>query len=230
MQPAVLGPAFRISPGRIFVLALFALCPLLTLEASGVAPASVMHWEINGILSEACTCAVPCGCNFGSEPYPHHFCWSLMALYIQQGHYGNVNLDGLHLAGAHGKEGLVWYIDDRATPREAAALRAIAAKIASQRNEKTYFATAHLTQDIGSKGQTVRIGDLGGFQANYIVGNDGKNPIVVENMTAWNVKHDVKAETVELKYDDHYGNEFDFKNTNSNRAEFDWTDTTRNYF
>src|SRR6266536_1316888 len=60
------------------------------------------HWEIAGDLTEACTCAVPCTCNFGEGPSRHHYCYALFSLDIHHGHYGNLNLDGLRLAGAHG--------------------------------------------------------------------------------------------------------------------------------
>src|SRR5205823_10964258 len=35
------------------------------------------HWEISGDLTEACTCAVPCTCNFGRGPSPRHYCYAL---------------------------------------------------------------------------------------------------------------------------------------------------------
>jgi len=69
------------------------------------------HWEISGDLTEACTCAVPCTCNFGSGPSPRHYCHALFSLDIHKGHYGKAKLDGLRLAGAHGKKADVWYID-----------------------------------------------------------------------------------------------------------------------
>jgi len=78
------------------------------------------HWEMTGQLSEACSCAVPCTCNFDEGPSPHHYCYSLFSLEIKHGHYGSVSLDGLHLVGAHGKKGNVWYIDSRATAEQAA--------------------------------------------------------------------------------------------------------------
>src|SRR5579863_8464537 len=100
------------------------LLPAILLSA-GVTPSQGPHWEIAGQLSEACSCSVPCSCNFGQGASPHHYCWSMMSFYIEKGYYGSVKLDGLHLAGAHGKGGRVWYIDDRATPEQEAALKAI---------------------------------------------------------------------------------------------------------
>src|SRR5438309_11982638 len=86
-------------------------------------------WHISGQLSEACTCSVPCTCNFGQGPSPAHTCWALFSLDIRKGQYGKVRLSGLRLAGAAGAKGFVAYIDQRATPEQAQALQAIAAHV-----------------------------------------------------------------------------------------------------
>lgn len=213
------------------VLAAFLL-PAILLGA-GANPSQGPHWEIAGQLSEACSCSVPCSCNFGQGASPHHYCWSMMSFYIEKGHYGSVRLDGLHLAGAHGQRSRVWYIDDRATPEQEAALKAIASHVLPPNpngKSKIYFQTTRVIQEIGSKGQRLEIGNQGGFEADYIVGMDGKTPIVVENMQAWNVQHDIKAKTTKLYYKDQFGNKYDLKNTNSNLGKFDWTDRTPAYF
>ena len=85
--------------------------------------------------SEACTCTVPCTCNFGEGPSPHHFCWALFSLDIKKGNYGKLKLNGLRLAGAAAAKGFVVYLDDRATPEQAAALKAIAAHIGGKFRE-----------------------------------------------------------------------------------------------
>ena|SRR5439155_20403461 len=186
------------------------------------------HWEISGELSEACTCAVPCTCNFGQGASPHHYCYSLFALEIQRGHYGKVNLDGLHLAGAHAKKGEVWYIDDRAAPDQAAALRAIAGRMLTRKT--AYFETARITQEASEKGNRLEIGNMGGFEADYIIGLDKKTPVVVENNTSWNIPKSIKGKTKRLRYKDQHGNKFDMTATNSNQGKFDWTDQTPVYF
>ncbi|HME00561.1 MAG TPA: DUF1326 domain-containing protein [Terriglobia bacterium] len=191
------------------------------------ATATGQHWEISGDLSEACTCNVPCSCNFGQGPSPHHFCWSLFSLAIQKGHYGSVSLDGLRLAGSHGKKSKVWYIDDRATPEQGEALKAIATHIDPSAN---HWERAHIVQEAGEKTNKLQIGDQGGFEADYITGMDGKTPVVVENNTSWNIPKSVKGKTKFLRYSDEFGNKFDMTGTNSNQGKFDWTDETKEYF
>src|SRR5437762_12438550 len=91
-----------------FALALFtAACGGAAPKGTSTSPA----WHVTGDLSEACSCSVPCACNFGQGPSPNHFCWALFSLGIQEGSCGDVKLDGLHLAGANGPKGAAIYID-----------------------------------------------------------------------------------------------------------------------
>lgn len=214
----------------IAVLGIFLLP--MALLAADTASNKGPHWEIKGELSEACTCSVPCGCNFRSHA-SHHYCWSIASFEIQKGHYGRVKLNGLHLVRGHGKDAIVWYIDDQATPAQAAALQKIAAHISAPlirwRPSFVHFEKAHVTQVIGNQKSEVSIAGKGGFEAEYIIGGDGKNPITVQNMTAWNVHHDIKARTKRLRYKDQYGSQFDMASTNANEGKFDWTDRTRWY-
>ena len=53
------------------------------------------HWQIKGALSEACTCNVPCTCNFGEGPSPHAYCYAVYSYEIKEGSFNGVKLDGL---------------------------------------------------------------------------------------------------------------------------------------
>jgi hypothetical protein len=188
------------------------------------------RWELKGDLSEACSCQVPCACNFRSNPSPHDFCWAMFSLDIRKGHYGKVKLNGLHLVGAHGDKAVVWYIDQRATPQQFEALKAIACRLGYHFKLPTFFKAAHITQVVTNKGNRVEIEGHGGFKANYVMGGNGKTPIVVENITAWNIPRLIKGRTEYLRYSDSHGNKLDFKDTNSNEGKFDWSDRTAEYF
>src|SRR5690349_1587388 len=115
--------------------------PALALAGALLAPgvcraaepaAATAPWHITGQLSEACTCSVPCTCNFGEGPSPRHTCWALFSLDIQKGRYGKVDLKGLRFAGAAGASGFVAYLDDRATPEQAETLKAIVGQIGAR--------------------------------------------------------------------------------------------------
>lgn len=210
-------------------LIFFGIMALMIAQAASV---NAQHWEIEGEMIEACTCQAPCACNFGQGPSPQHYCWSLASFRVDRGHYGAVNLTGLRLVRAHGANSVVWYIDNLATPQQTEALRAIAARVSGTSHLPNYlhFESARIVQKIGNRSFQIEIGNKGGFEASEIMGEDGKNPIVVENMTAWNVQHDIKGKTKRLYYKDEFGNQFDLTNTNANEGKFDWTDKTPDYF
>lgn len=217
------------------LILLFACCGLMTPLISEAAARGAVHWTIKGEMSEACTCRVPCGCNFHQGPSPRHYCWSLASFQIEKGRYGRINLAGLRFVRAHGGAGTVWYIDSRATAQQADALHSIAEHITgawwiAKWPDRLHFETAQIGQEFDGKLFTIKIGNKGGFEARELTGGDGKNPIVVENMTAWNVQHDVKGEAARLYYKDQFGNQFDLADTNANKGKFDWTDKTPNYF
>src|SRR5207245_1234824 len=149
----------------------FALLAVNSFPAVGDAKTTAdEYWEISADLTEACTCAVPCTCNFGSGPSPRHYCYALFSLDIQKGHYGKAKLNGLRLAGSHGKKADVWYIDERASPEQAAALKAIAGHLLEHPKVKVYVETARIKQEVGEKGNRLEVGERGGFEADYIVG------------------------------------------------------------
>lgn len=210
-------------------LAIFFM-PIALLPGAGTSKTSGEKWQIQGDLTEACTCNVPCSCNFGEGPSPRHYCWAIFSVVIEKGHYGNVKLDGLHLAGVHGKKAIVWYVDDRATPEQAAALKDIARRSLRHPSRQVRVETAHITQVVGEKGNNLAIGNQGGFEADYILGLDGKTPVVVENNTSWNIPRSIKGKTKRLHYKDSFGNKFDMTQTNSNQGKFDWNDQTPVYF
>jgi hypothetical protein len=187
-------------------------------------------WEISGDLTEACSCAVPCTCNFGQGPSPQHYCWTVWGRAIEKGHYGSLSLDGLHLAAAHGSKSVVWYIDDVASPDQAQALKMIAKRLGWHDSDPTHFTSGQISQSVGEKSNKLEIAGKGGFEADYIMGLDGKNPVVVENNTTWNIARAIKGKTKRFHYEDEFGNRLDFAGVNSNQGKFDWTDTTQHYF
>jgi hypothetical protein len=124
----------------------------------------------------------------------------------------------------------VWYLDQRANAEQAAALRSITLDLDDTRERSTHWDNAQITQQIGDKGQELEIEGHGGFKADYLIGMDGKTPIVLENNPSWNIQHGIKAKATELKYQDQHGNKYKFSGVNSNQGQFDWTGQTPKYF
>jgi hypothetical protein len=75
--------------------ALALLAPPRTAGAAGTPPAGGT-WEIEGVFSDACQCAVFCPCEFSEKPTFGH-CDDAGILNILKGHWGDQKLDGLRV-------------------------------------------------------------------------------------------------------------------------------------
>jgi hypothetical protein len=164
---------------------------------------------------------------------------------VSEGHYGDTNLDGVRFGGAQGEKGFVFYLDDRMTPKQAAAARHIlmamyakamkANGVTDPRKAPPGFAilgfkTARINHMFNSKKNHLALGKAGGFDADYLMGIDGKTPVKVSNNWSFNIRDNIKAKTKTLRYHDAFGNRLDYKDTNSNQGKFDWSDKTPVYF
>jgi hypothetical protein len=89
-------------------------------------------WQIKGRELANCNCAYGCPCQFNALP-THGDCRAFVGYQIDQGHYGDVRLDGLRAAlivswpgAVHQGNGTMQVIvDERADPRQREALRKI---------------------------------------------------------------------------------------------------------
>lgn len=207
-----------------------SLVGLALLAAAGFAAAPPEpSWRISGELAEACTCRVPCTCQFGEGPSPGPGCRSLITLSIEKGRRGDVLLDGTKLAFVRGGKSTVVYVDAATPALQKDALRAIAARMTAGAKSVTYREAA-IRQTVSAEETRAGIGDAGSFEADMLIGADGKTPVVVENQGDVNIARLEKGKTRSLKYGDSDGNAIDAKETNSDRGHFDWTDRSASYF
>jgi hypothetical protein len=96
--------------------------------------ADVQTWSIKGQWFDVCRCAIPCPCSW-AEPPDDDYCEGILAWHIQQGHYGDVQLDGLNVAMLGSFHGNVWtngrdfkeaiFMDERADDAQRAALQTV---------------------------------------------------------------------------------------------------------
>jgi len=96
-----------------------------------VVMAETPNWHITGDWFDNCSCAVACPCTFAQAP-DNGFCESVLFWHIRQGHYGDINLDGLSFLRVGRWEGDLWagkakgaaglFIDERADERQAEVL------------------------------------------------------------------------------------------------------------
>jgi hypothetical protein len=190
-------------------------------------------WKISGALSEACTCSVPCTCNFGEGPSPHSYCYPFYSYEIRKGNYDDVVLDGLHFGAADMKSGRTIFIDQRATAQQRQALKVIAMRVIvrtpaeeAEARVKEYESSTRVTaieQSYGPESNHLKVAGVGEFSARYIMGLDKQQPVVVRNNTTWRIRDAIKAKTA--LYRVQVGRDrLDVKDTNSNQGEFEYTD------
>ena len=70
-------------------------------ESAGVARHAGASWSLKGEGLVCCPCRVPCPCRSNAKPSYGH-CEATLFLRIKQGHYENVNLDGMNLVESGG--------------------------------------------------------------------------------------------------------------------------------
>ena len=95
--------------------------------------ASYTDWEIEGVEFVNCSCDCGCPCQFNSLP-THGHCHAHTFVHIDRGRYGDVTLDGFALGFLAAWPGPIHLgngtyqaiVDERADPRQRAALEAIA--------------------------------------------------------------------------------------------------------
>ncbi len=91
-----------------------------------------VQWEIKGTVFANCNCIYACPCQFNALP-DKGFCEAVTGYQIDQGHFGDVRLDGLRAVAIYKWPGAVHegngtmqlVIDERADPWQREALAAI---------------------------------------------------------------------------------------------------------
>jgi hypothetical protein len=97
--------------------------------------AEVPQWHLRGDWFDVCKCNIPCPCEF-AQPPSYGDCQGVLAWHVREGHYGDVQLDGLSFVAVGQFEGNLWtgeakemkmgfFIDERADERQREALLTI---------------------------------------------------------------------------------------------------------
>ena len=112
--------SFRTSMRRTAILALFVAALVAAQQKASPVP-----WRIKGQLTEACTCNVPCACNFGERPAPYEYCYAMWSYWVQEGSWEQVKLNDLRIGGVDGPGGILGLLDVRADPAQRTAMENI---------------------------------------------------------------------------------------------------------
>ena len=203
------------------VCASVLLCAAPSFAQNGASPKG--KWTASGTLLEACTCAPPCSCNFGEGPSPHSYCYAVFGYRLQKASYDGVDLSGLVIAAADGPKGESAFIDSRASAAQRPALQKLARLVFAQggaANTAGQFVPAPLVHEIQGNHLRLQIGQSGGWEADVIVGRDGKTPVVVQNNLVWPIANAVKGRTTTLSYKDAGAGAISGQRTNANYGAF----------
>ena len=179
-------------------------------------------WEAKGTLFEACSCSVPCPCNFGQPP-SRGFCHTIYAYRLKTARYNGVVLDGLIFGGGEGPKGAMGFVDSRATVAQRPLLEKLALAVFGKggaSSESRAFTSVRLIAEDSLNKFRLDFGEGNGFAADVLIGADGKNPIIVENNTTWPVHRFIKGKTTRFDYKDTLGNQLQYDGVNANLGEF----------
>jgi len=190
------------------------------------------HWQIKGSLSEACTCSVPCTCNFGEAPSPHSYCYAVYSYEIKEGTFNGIKLDGLRIGGMETAKGNAMYLDARARDDQRAALETIARQVLRVTGDRMGHGKflglkyVDIKQQHDDRHDALEIVGAGSFKTGYIMGRDKTRPVTVVNNTAWAIHEAIKGKTESFAIKDQYGNQYSATGTNSNHGDFEYDQDT----
>lgn len=211
-----------------FVTGLLGLWLALPRTAEAAPRAAAQEWSAAGTLLEACTCAVPCTCNFGEAPSPHSYCHAVFLYRVDKGAWGGVDVSGLLFGGADGPKANLGFVDERATPAQRAALERLARAVFARGGPAPGlrpFLPARLVHEVKGNQLRLDIAGRGGFTGRVLIGGDGKTPIVVENNSVWPIRRAIKGKATPLHYKDERVGVIHGDGTNANYGAFSFTGT-----
>lgn len=182
---------------------------------------------VKGRLLEACSCMVPCPCNFGQQAAPYDFCDSAAVFQLESGQVDGVALKSLRFALAKraGSKAIL-FLNSGLTKMQQKALRKITNWILSF--EGAALASelvAPIAVQFESNQLQCSVGKAIKITALPLRGNDGKSPIMVSHPWIFGsfpiissqkcVANELEVQTRSLS--------FTYSGTNANYASFEFS-------
>lgn len=199
-------------------------------------------WHLKGDYFENCTCDLLCPCILtkGRAQPTQGYCGVVLAYHIEEGHYGQLRLDGLNFAIAYYTPGpmanqqgkLAVYIDERADAAQRRALASITRGEAGGRaailprvvTPENFLGIRYVPIAFEKEGQRRRviIAGIADMTVHGVIGDDRQGPIWLEN-----VAHPVADRLAIAVAGEHstycdYGFIWDNSGKNGHYASFDW--------
>jgi len=213
------------SPVRTTLEGVVAVLAVMSIGAAGDAPKT--PWKVTGQLEEACTCSAACPCWFASKP-TKMTCGGGQFIFVTTGTYGNVKLDGLAVGSMsqspEGKSMMesygdwnfnYYYVDEKATPEQREALKAIATTVlAGGASKKSEVRFVPIVRKIDGKEHSISLGKYGSFSGHLIEGGLGGSSKIVNPPGADPLHHEyLQGENTKVAYND-AGQDWSFGGSN----------------
>jgi hypothetical protein len=199
---------------RLIFAGLVVLMAIVSIGAS--TEAKKTPWKLTGQLEEACTCSAACPCWFGSKP-TKMMCGGSQFLFISKGTYGDVKLDDLAVGAIsqspEGKSMMesfgkwnfnYYYIDEKATPEQREALKAIATTvIAGGASPKSEIRYVPIVRKVDGKEHSISVGKYGSFSGHLVEGGLGGSVKITNPPGADPLHHEyLQGESTDFAYND----------------------------
>lgn len=198
------------------------------------------QWKLGGTYFEACNCATACPCLFLSAPTEGE-CTIIVAWHIDEGNFGDVDLDGLNVALAVHSPGHMmevdWkaalYLDERANQDQKDALTQIfggqagghPARLGEHIGEVLGAESVAIEYHAEGKQRSIRIGTVAEVDIEAVAGQNGADITISNHLLAIAPGYPgVLAKSSRLTYQDH-GYEWELSGKNGLYSPFTYQGT-----
>ncbi len=206
--------------------------------SSNAADETEKDFELAGWRVIGCCCTPPCPCRINKLPTHCHGCDATTAVYVERGHVGDVELDGLSWVVAVRALGLDpssnWtygYVDEKATDDQFAAIQKLIEDKVARRYEKSPALAGKLvgirrvpmtcTRSLDHPEYSVTIPGILEFKTRAHVNPGMSKPVVSTGIFDDFGDSFVHADTLVHRYDDpETGFHWDLAGRQSNQAKF----------
>ncbi len=199
-----------------FTIWLLALGLMVAMAAS----AGAQEWAIKGDVAESCSCNPACPCLFGSAP-TQGYCDANGLFEIKEGHYGEVNLDGISVVytGRLGKW-MKYYLSEDATDEQVKAVAPLIKALYGFSDDTEVLASEKVPVSVKRTSTKVMFSVPGSkVEIEMMEGRDGK-PIKIENLPAPFAIGYTQYKSITNSHDSK-DKKFSYKDTNGFTAKVD---------
>lgn len=206
--------------------------------------ANIPDWRLQGEIALNCNCKVFCPCvvSLGEHPPTEGRCFAWAGIHIDKGSWGDLALDELNVAMlldipgrmSDGGWSAAAYIDDKASPEQAAALEQILSGAAKGTTGLFSLLVSNflgvkqvpITYELNGKARRYVIPKILDGTVEPIVGSNSEEDVVIKNTQYWMAPDVTVAKATKAKFKD-FGRVWDLTGRSAELAAIDWSGPAR---